>query len=141
MPTLRPLYKWLVQEYTRLTSKGKESKTSTREWMRLKKSSTTSPKKDNGSHATSGTKEEDKLPIQKLVGYSGSSIVELEVPKQGHKSEANSAPNFKSGLHLHGDWSFQAMELGSKDRQWTCTRGNRASNVQTKYFAKGLTGE
>lgn len=105
VPTLRPLYKWLAQEYARLTSSGNGSKTSARQWMRLKKSSTTLPKKDNGSHAKSGTREEDKLPLQNLEGASGSDNVELEVPKQGHESETSSSPNFKPGLHLHEDLS------------------------------------
>lgn len=66
---------------------------------------TTSPNKDNGSLAMSGTREEDKLPIQKSEGAVGSDNVKLKVSNQGHKSETTGSPTFKPGLHLHGDLS------------------------------------
>lgn len=53
----------------------------------------------------SGTREEDKLPLQKLEYASATNNVELEMPKQGHERETSSSPRFKPGLHLDGDLS------------------------------------
>ena len=70
IPTLRPMYKWLVQELTRLTSRNKSSKpTSNRSAMKPSKAI---PTQTFGTKFSESAIREDLLPLQNLEGAGGS---------------------------------------------------------------------
>ena len=105
IPTLRPLYKWFVQEYNRLTSKNSPSKPSTQQWSPPKPSKPTLPKTYGAKVDESVLREEDLLPLQEFGGADGSASVQREVRHQTEESKTNETEEFKPGLHLHGDLS------------------------------------
>ena len=105
IPTLRPLYKWLLQEYTRLTSGSKPSKPATGQWSALKPSKPIPPKAYGTNVDESVIREEDLLPLQNLEGTGGSENVEREVKQHTRERDTSESPEFKPGLHIHGDLS------------------------------------
>ena len=106
IPTLRPLYKWLAQEYTRLT-RGSEPSKPTDQGRRVAiPFRATPPKSHSTKLETDITREEDILPLQNFDSSIASENMEREV-KQRHGEERKSSEvsEFKPGLHIHGDLS------------------------------------
>ena len=105
IPTLRPLYKWLVQEYTRLTKESEPSKPTDRGRV-AKPFRAYPPKGHSTKFDTDVTREEDILPLQNFEGAIAFENVEREV-KERHEDERRSSEvsEFKPGLHIHGDIS------------------------------------
>ena len=50
-------------------------------------------------------REEDLLPLQNLEDTVGSENMEREVKQHGQERKSSESPEFKPGLHLHGDLS------------------------------------
>lgn len=74
--------------------------------MGPKKATATSPKKCNNRNPnTTGTREEDILPLQNFESASGSDNVEHEMHHREQEKQTSESPNFKPGLHIHGDIS------------------------------------
>ncbi|KAI4088953.1 MAG: hypothetical protein LQ344_005704 [Seirophora lacunosa] len=98
IPTLRPLYKWLLQEYTRLTTHSPEEPNtrSNRSWPRLKKYLPVSANKSNtdGQASASVPGSDMILPLQRFSGTGG--VYEKAVEQEVHSG-------FDKGLHIHGD--------------------------------------
>ncbi|KAL8979171.1 MAG: hypothetical protein Q9177_006211 [Variospora cf. flavescens] len=93
IPTLRPLYKWLLQEYTRLTHSGHEQAImkSDKRWLGFRQHFTASTKEQVNSEREASTP--DILPLQQFS--------DIARPEKVTQKEVHSSP--KSGLHLHGD--------------------------------------
>ena len=106
IPTLRPLYKWLVHEYTRLTKGSEPSKPTDQGQRVVKLFRATHPKSHSIKVDTDITREEDFLPLQNFEGTIASDNVEREV-KQRHADDRKSSEvsEFKPGLHIYGDLS------------------------------------
>lgn len=51
------------------------------------------------------SREEDVLPLQNFEGAVGSENVERKVAQHAQKKATSEDPNFKPGLHIHGDLS------------------------------------
>ena len=138
IPTLRPLYKYLLQSPVRLTSRNTKSssKPTTNPW------SSPHPKPPNPFHqnkpyntkltqSVMTTREESILRLQNFSGVSTSDdnkyLEARDIKQQQHTHEMNKttmsdenlAFKFKPSLHLHGDEStketgtFQKVGLGS----------------------------
>ena len=105
IPTLRPLYKWLVQEYTRLTSASKSSKPITNQRGSSNPSKAFQNKAYGAKLDESVAREEDILPLQSFEGAGGSGNVEREVRQHSQEMKTSESQEFKPGLHLHGDLS------------------------------------
>ncbi|KAF6231633.1 hypothetical protein HO173_010165 [Letharia columbiana] len=105
IPTLRPLYKWLVQEYTRLTSEKTPSKPATDQWSAPKPSVALPPKTYGAKFDESVLREEDMLPLQSFEGAGGSDNIEREVKQHAQERKTSETLDFKPGLHIHGDLS------------------------------------
>jgi len=105
IPTLRPLYKWIVEEYTRLTSGSKSSKPTTNKWTPPKPSKQLPSKSYSAMCDPSVTREEDILPLQNFEGVGGQENVEREVKQHAQGEKTDEGLDFKPGLHIHGDLS------------------------------------
>lgn len=92
IPTLRPLYKWLLQEYTRFTHHGREPKAKSDHRAIPEKHLAASTKKHGTDREPGSTQETDFLPIQGIRRGDGGPNVEQEI-----------LPRFEPGLRLHGD--------------------------------------
>lgn len=54
-------------------------------------------------------REEDMLPLQTFEGAGGSENVEQEVKQRAQERKTSESPEFKQGLHLHGDLSTSRL--------------------------------
>ena len=75
IPTLRPLYKWPISEYSRLASRSKQTKPPTDSCSASKPPRTTLPTNYGKKIDTNPLQEEDLLPLQNFerAGESGNS--------------------------------------------------------------------
>ena len=113
IPTLRPLYKWVIGEYTRLTSKN-TSKPTTQQWTAPPPSAAAPSKtfgtKTEASTMSASTPEEDMLPLQNFDGAGMFDNVEREVKEHSAQARGEKTRReemeFKPGLHIHGDLSM-----------------------------------
>ena len=109
MPTLRPLYKWLLQEYTCLTNRSKPTKTATDQWRVPKPSKLIPPQTYSANFDESKIREEDLLPLQNVEGAGGSENIEREVKQHTQERRTSESLDLKPGLHIHGDLSTSRL--------------------------------
>ncbi|KAL8819716.1 MAG: hypothetical protein Q9223_001904 [Gallowayella weberi] len=105
IPTLRPLYKWLLDEYTQWTRRSKESNPSTGHSTAPKRGFTPTGYEHTTDHDRSSTRTEDILPLQNFDGVGDARNIEREVHRDKYPRDLNNELDFKPGLHIHGDLS------------------------------------
>ncbi|KAI4231986.1 MAG: hypothetical protein L6R40_007573 [Gallowayella cf. fulva] len=104
IPTLRPLYKWLLDEYTQWTHRSKGSNPSTGYQPALERHTIKSADKHNFKPVRP-TRPEDILPLQNFEGVGQLGNVERAVHRDDHPKWGSDVSTFKPGLHIHGDLS------------------------------------